>query len=447
MITEAVILLKEKGITELLGLSIIKRLILSAGQAGLKYIILLAQGQTWEKELVQALATDRRINSRGIKVNYISAAEVETEENISRMISGPAFWLISGEVVLSERVFNGSAEANKKLEQPLIFTTGKESKTENARPEANLVLCPSSFWPALVKAWKAGQWSLTDEVKLGTWLIEYGAARLVSLPEGWLVKVDSSASRKEAVKLLLQSARKPQDGFIARHINRRISLFFTRFLAPLRVKPSILSVLNFLIGLSAAVLCALGKNYWYFLVGGFLFEFSSIFDGCDGEVARLTYNSSEKGGLLDVVFDALTYILFFSGLAVGLYRQTKENIFLWLLGLFLTSIAWYYFNLYHLSKASGIGSKIYLVAKEVEAQGQKKKETSVADRLAAKLAFALRRDFFATMVFLLLALKLSKILLVLVTMGALVESVYVYFFRRKKIKDLYYEKQNYYNLA
>jgi len=51
MITEAVILLKEKGNTELLGLSIIKRLILSAGQAGLKYIILLAQGQTWEKEL------------------------------------------------------------------------------------------------------------------------------------------------------------------------------------------------------------------------------------------------------------------------------------------------------------------------------------------------------------------------------------------------------------
>lgn len=432
----AVIILKDHSRVEILGLPVIKRLVLVAAQAGLKNIILLGRGDTREEELVQSVASEKRIEARGIKLTYLPLTGDRIDENKSPLepiISERVFWLISGDLVLSEKVFDFIKERKSDTNRPLIFTAD-EAQPANQRPSGlDLTFCPSDVWPVLREAWKNGH-GQPDEEKLTAWLIEHRSAEIVRLPSDWLIKINSPEARKKAIKMLLASARKPQDGFIARHFNRRVSLFFTRFLAPLRVKPSVLSLINFLIGISAAAFCASGKNYWHFLAGGFLFEFSSIFDGCDGEVARLTYQTSEKGGLLDVIFDALTYILFFSALAIGLYRNTGNSIFLWMLGLFLGSVSWYYFNLYHLTKKAGIGNKIYLVAKQVEAQGQSKKDVSLADRLAAKLAFALRRDFFATLVFGLLALNLPVFLLGLVTAGALVESIYVYYYRKEKIE-------------
>ncbi|MGB9894118.1 MAG: CDP-alcohol phosphatidyltransferase family protein, partial [Candidatus Saccharicenans sp.] len=357
----------------------------------------------------------------------------------AKIESGHDFWLISGEVIIAEKAFAFNPSSSENLKRPLILTAEKKLIPAAISQAAYLIFCPNIIWPALIGSWKTGQ--IEDESWLIAWFLNQYSARFDEIAEDWLIKINSAADRKKAIPTLLQTARKPQDGFIARHFNRRISLFFTRYLAPLKISPTFLSILNFLIGLSAAVLCGLGKNYFYFLAGAFLFEFSSIFDGCDGEVARLTYQTSEKGGLADVIFDALTYILFFSALAVGLYRSRQNIIFLWLLGLFLGSISWYYFNLYHFSKSSGIGNKIFLVAKEVEAQGKKSQNVSLIDRLAAKLAFALRRDFFATMVFLIIALNLSSFLLFLVVIGSLMESTYVHFFRNRQVKTNYPENQ------
>ncbi|MBA7554908.1 Bifunctional IPC transferase and DIPP synthase [subsurface metagenome] len=58
------------------------------------------------------------------------------------------------------------------------------------------------------------------------------------------------------------------------------------------------------------------------LIGGVLAQVSSIVDGCDGEVARLKFQTSEFGGWYDAVLDryadafllfGLTYYVYFPG--------------------------------------------------------------------------------------------------------------------------------------
>ena len=44
-------------------------------------------------------------------------------------------------------------------------------------------------------------------------------------------------------------------------------------------------------------------GYVSLLLGGVLAQFASIIDGCDGEVARLKYESSDFGGWFDAVLD------------------------------------------------------------------------------------------------------------------------------------------------
>jgi CDP-L-myo-inositol myo-inositolphosphotransferase len=79
----------------------------------------------------------------------------------------------------------------------------------------------------------------------------------------------------------------------------------------LDITPNQISLFSFLCSLLAAGLFALG-GYPALLFGGGLAQFASIIDGCDGEVARLKYLSSDYGGWLDAVLDryADAFLLF-----------------------------------------------------------------------------------------------------------------------------------------
>jgi len=57
------------------------------------------------------------------------------------------------------------------------------------------------------------------------------------------------------------------------------------------------------------------------LAGALLSVFASILDGCDGEVARLTFQESAFGCWLETVCDYLYYILIFVGMTIGLLRR------------------------------------------------------------------------------------------------------------------------------
>lgn len=435
MIEDAVIIFKENSKRRILGLPIILRIILSGHQSGLKNFLIVGNGRAEEIKFIETLKLDKRVQAHQLQISYLPTSELNSDSSWTlHGFRDKNFWLIDGDLIFSAKFFEQYKDLTEILQFPIIFISRAGDFDKNSLSWSGLALCPGKIWPSLAMALARKD----TEVLLLTAseLFSEFSVRSERDEDDFLIRVRSKTDEKKVIQALLKTARKPQDGFIAKHFNRHISLFFTKHLVKLDVSPLLLSALNFFIGITGAILAGLGKGYWSFLAGGFLFEFSSIFDGCDGEVARLTYQTSKKGASFDVIFDALTYLLFFSGLAIGLYRHYQRSWYLILLGMFLLSLAWYYFNLNRYTRASGIGNKIFLVAKEVEDRARKEKRLSLFDRLASKLAFAVRRDFFATFVFLLIAAGFASPALLLVTGGALIESIYFHFYTSRQLKAL-----------
>ncbi len=140
----------------------------------------------------------------------------------------------------------------------------------------------------------------------------------VPVTDGVVLPARDAREARAAASALLASLRKPQDGWISKLLNRRISLATTRLLVHTSIRPNQLSVLILALGLFGAWLASRGDRAslaW----GGVLFQLQSVLDGCDGELSRLTFRGSKTGEWLDTVGDDLTNYAFFGGAAWGLY--------------------------------------------------------------------------------------------------------------------------------
>ncbi len=119
----------------------------------------------------------------------------------------------------------------------------------------------------------------------------------------------------------MDSFAKDTDGFMARHFDRKISGAISRFLITTPITPNQITIFVTLLGIVAAWHFA-QPGYTFKLYASFLFLFSSILDGCDGEVARAKHMTSKLGGWLDLWGDNVVHIAVFYGLGIGLYRDT-----------------------------------------------------------------------------------------------------------------------------
>ena len=115
---------------------------------------------------------------------------------------------------------------------------------------------------------------------------------------------------------LLQSLIKHNEGFMSRHVERRISLAITRRLAPTRMTPNAMTLISLAIGLVGAGFF-LGSSPALQLTGALLFLAHSILDGCDGELARLKFLQSRWGAILDFWGDNVVHVTVFLCIAVG----------------------------------------------------------------------------------------------------------------------------------
>src|SRR5262249_4605910 len=132
-----------------------------------------------------------------------------------------------------------------------------------------------------------------------------------------------------ARRLLLGGLIKDEEGFMSRHVERRISLAVSRFLASTSVTPNAMTIVSVVIGLFGAALFAAGPARLQ-LPGALLFLLHSILDGCDGELARLKFQESRFGGVLDFWGDNVVHVAVFLGMGVGAWRATGETLPLYL---------------------------------------------------------------------------------------------------------------------
>ena len=62
-------------------------------------------------------------------------------------------------------------------------------------------------------------------------------------------------------------------------------------------------------------------------------QFASVVDGCDGEVSRLKFQSSQYGGWFDAVLDRYADAMLLFGLTWHLFYSTDSgDSFIWLIG-------------------------------------------------------------------------------------------------------------------
>ena len=166
------------------------------------------------------------------------------------------------------------------------------------------------------------EWGATDlravEAALGRL---FGPAERLSAEVDPLV-IEGPGDRPEAERRLLRKLVKDTDGFMARHVERPISLQISRVLAPTAITPNEMSVISILVGLFAGPFF-LSSRPSLQTAGALLFLAHSILDGCDGELARLKFQQSRLGGVLDFWGDNLVHVVIFACMAVGWSRAAS----------------------------------------------------------------------------------------------------------------------------
>jgi phosphatidylglycerophosphate synthase len=106
-------------------------------------------------------------------------------------------------------------------------------------------------------------------------------------------------------------------------VDRRFSRWLTRRLLPTGVAPNTVTLVSILMGIVGGSCFALGVPGMA-AIGALLFLASTIIDGCDGEIARLTFRESVFGARLDILGDNLVHLFLFGGIAIGLYRRSAD---------------------------------------------------------------------------------------------------------------------------
>ncbi|MGH7414076.1 MAG: CDP-alcohol phosphatidyltransferase family protein, partial [Candidatus Rokuibacteriota bacterium] len=119
-----------------------------------------------------------------------------------------------------------------------------------------------------------------------------------------------------ALDWLLRSLIKDTEGFMSRHVERRVSLAITRQLVGTRITPNVMTLVSLTIGLLGAPFF-LSAEPIHQLIGSLLFLTHSILDGCDGELARLKFLESPTGARLDFWGDNLVHVAVFGCMAAG----------------------------------------------------------------------------------------------------------------------------------
>ncbi len=118
------------------------------------------------------------------------------------------------------------------------------------------------------------------------------------------------------------------DGYISKHINRKMSEPMAHLLAKTNVTPNQMTWVAFGIALLSFVSFVLGNN----IIAGLLVQLSSVIDGIDGNLARLKGMTSEFGGFFDSVLDRYADILIVLGLTLwSLSHETYPGM--WLSGM------------------------------------------------------------------------------------------------------------------
>ncbi|MEE8129016.1 MAG: NTP transferase domain-containing protein [Vicinamibacterales bacterium] len=343
-----------KPATEILGLSLGERVMLACLGAGVdRFVIVLgAQAETVRAHFERVAAR------RGCAVDFVTAADWPLGNGVSTLaardlVEDARFLLVMADHLVSasliQQVLRGPLgpgdvglgvdhdtaglfdldDAMKvDIDEGRVRRIGKQLRTWNA-VDTGVFLATPALFDALEDAGQRGRYGLCDGIES---LAEDGRVQAIDVTgEPW-IDVDTPAALREARRRLLQSLGKPgADGYVAAHLNRRLSVPISARLAQTPVTPTQITVVSFLIALGGAACFAVG-GHWTAVIGALLVQLSSVVDGCDGELARLRHLATARGGWLDTMLDRYADAAVVVGITLG-YAAGHAGVLPWLGGM------------------------------------------------------------------------------------------------------------------
>ena len=396
-----------KPLLRLCGLSLLERVIYTCRKTGIRDFVIVTGflGNRIREEIESCKPSDIRIqwaeNEEWKKKNGVSVLKAaplledrflllmsdhifsaEMLEDVLKKDDGRSFSLAVDPQL--DRIFDTEDVTKVSCEEDKILDIGKELTSYNGA-DTGIFIAGGNFLTALELIYaENGDCSITEGCRV---LIDQNKFRAITIETGFWQDVDTPACMKEAQHRLLNSLRKDTDGYIAARINRRISLFLTSFLCRLPIHPNLMTVCNFFIGAAGALLLAV-PGYLNGICGALLFQASSIFDGCDGETARLKFTESRLGGWLDLILDNVVHLMIFAAIGRRVYLTAGKTEALILGTLMMVGVI---LSIILVSRAGVQDGKLGTL------------RTGEADSLALKIVnYLARRDF----TYLLLALSL-----------------------------------------
>ena len=112
---------------------------------------------------------------------------------------------------------------------------------------------------------------------------------------------------------------------IDRYIIRKISGFISGFLIKTPVTPNQVTITSLVIGIVAAVFFSHGAHTYTIIAGVFYF-ISTVFDQCDGEVARFKHMESDFGRFFDIIVDSIVNAAIVIGITIAIYKTNGSGL-------------------------------------------------------------------------------------------------------------------------
>ncbi|MGB6370095.1 hypothetical protein CVT91_08635 [Candidatus Atribacteria bacterium HGW-Atribacteria-1] len=333
-----------KPLVPLLELPLIERVILTANWTGISdfYIVIGYNGEKLRKHLNQFS------QNKNLKITYfqnnqwkeenglsVLAAKEKINENFILLMSDHIFnksilaellqeKIVDGEIILAvdynlKNKIVDIDDVTKVLvdDKGRIVNIGKNIKEYNAY-DTGIFLCSPAIFEALEESSDNGDTSLSAGIKI---LAKQKKSRVFDIKGKYWIDVDDENAFKKAENILFANLKKVSDGPVSRYLNRPISIKISKYLLKKSILPNQISLFSFIFSMVGALFFFFG-GYANLLIGGILAQMASIIDGCDGEIARLKFQTSEFGGWYDAVLDryadafllfGLTYYAYFLG--------------------------------------------------------------------------------------------------------------------------------------
>ncbi len=325
-----------KPLSPLVGVPLIGRVMASGAQAGIRrFIVVVGHKEELMRERVPALTP------RGCELHIIANARYKEANGVS-LIAGiralyEDFALLMCDHIFSADRLESSIQAFDSDGVSRLVVESKED-FDGDLEDATFVSAKDGFISAIGKDLKE-----FEAVDTGLFVLDAKAVKEAgeaagpspgisdimrilgrnktlkahNAAGGFWQDVDTPADIKQAEKKLYASLVKPADGFMARHVNRRVSLFISTRIWRLGVTPNMITTLTLVLGLLAGLAFSEGNTAGWGLLGAALFQAHSIIDGVDGELARLLLKESPLGFWYDVSADNITHMAVFAGIAMG----------------------------------------------------------------------------------------------------------------------------------